>query len=112
MGKFAWMDSEDDDDAVKSQSSSSGDGEPTTGEPPPVSAVDVHTLSQMMRFMDQFPRATLLRLPMAECAAVCEAAARVRYYNATIFADLTSAVRVHLRSRTPHDPAHVVAVVS
>lgn len=110
--KFAWMDSGDEDDgAVKDDEASSDESEPLPAAPAPVSAVEVQTMSQMMRFMDQFPRAKLLRLPMAECAAVCEAAARVRYYDATVFSDLIPAIRVHLRSKTPQNPAHVVAVV-
>jgi hypothetical protein len=110
--KFAWMDSGDEDGDDDAAASSEEDLEADDEVPAPVSAVDVHTLSQMMRFMQQFPRAKLLRLPMAECAAVCEAAARVRYYDASVFGDLASSIRVHLRSRSPLDPAHIVAVVA
>merc|ERR1712080_428204 len=100
--EFAWMDSGDEDDTVNENAASSEESEPVPAEKAPVSAVDVKTLSQMMSFMEQFPRATLLRLPMAECAAVCEASARVRYYDGEVFSDLLAGIRVHLRSRTPH----------
>ncbi|CAJ1422941.1 unnamed protein product [Effrenium voratum] len=68
--------------------------------PVPTTAAEVQSLSQMMRLMENWQRSRgkILRLPMAELSQVCQACARVKYFDAASFADIIAAVKVHLRS--------------
>ncbi|CAK0823541.1 unnamed protein product [Prorocentrum cordatum] len=127
--RFAWMDSGDEDGgggASSSESSGSrgrrsrgggGRGSPERAAPagrlePPVPAARVATLPEMLRLVAETPRGKMLRLSLAELADLLEAAARVHYYDASVFGDLTSAVKVHLRGRGACRPQHVGAVVA
>lgn len=66
----------------------------------PNCAAEVQSLGQMMRLMEswQRQRGRILRLPMAELSQVCQACARVKYFDSQSFADIIAAVKVHLRS--------------
>eukprot|EP00435_Cladocopium_sp_Y103_P028259 s1971_g7.t1 len=66
----------------------------------PSCAAEVQSLGQMMRLMEswQRQRGRILRLPMAELSQVCQACARVKYFDSQSFADIIAAVKVHLRS--------------
>ena len=119
--EFAWMDSDDE------ASENSDDGEEQEPPPKeevkqsreesdaerkhdnsdeervssvPSSAAEVQSLAQMMRLMEswQRQRGRILRLPMAELSQVCQACARVKYFDSQSFADIIAAVKVHLRS--------------
>lgn len=117
--EFAWMDSEDEDendkDEKKAKSSDSDEsGGEWRGPPPPSSATEVQSLPQMMRMMEswQKQRGKIRRLPMAELAAVCLAAARVRYYDSTSFGEVTAAVKSHLRSRAAMKAEDIAGVIT
>jgi len=122
--RFAWMDSEDDDgegdeddDKVSEASSASSKGSDrrgasSSGPPPPATPEEVQTLSQMTRYMASLPRAKVLRLPIAELAAICQAAARTHYYEGSVFGDVTSAIKVHLRGRAMIRPVDIADVVT
>jgi len=81
--------------------------------PIPTSAAEVQTLAQMMRLMEswQRQRGKILRLPMPELSEVCQAAARVKYYDASSFADITAAVKVHLRGHVSLRPEDIAGVL-
>lgn len=121
--RYAWMDSGD--EASGSDAEAEGEGPPrragegpdrrlsaSSGSSQPVSMQDVQTLSQLMRIMELWPRGKLLRMDMQEAAATLQAAARVRYYAADVFGDVTSAVKVHLRGRSPVRAEDIADVVS
>merc|ERR1712019_256323 len=42
----------------------------------------------------------------------CQAAARVKYYEASMFGDVTSAIKVHLRSRNLCSPEDIADIVT
>lgn len=105
--EFAWMDSEDDGSGDESSGGSSGSREI----PPPSSASEVQTLSQMMRMAPMLKRSAR-DLLMTELSAVCQAASRVKFYDAGIFEAVVAAVRKHLRSPGPLNPDEVVDVVT
>lgn len=113
--EFAWMDSDDDDkpasDGSKAGSTRSQSRSRSPSLPLPSSASEVQTLSQMVRMTSTLLRAAR-SMPMKELAAVCQAAARVRYYDGVLFDAVRSAVLSHLRGRGPHDSQHVVDIVA
>eukprot|EP00439_Symbiodinium_sp_Y106_P019594 s1558_g2.t1 len=128
--EFAWMDSEDEasdngdaeeEEKPRQRQSPKADERKEDSEheaerrsPAPTTAAEVQTLGQMMRLMEswQRQRGKILRLPMPELSEVCQAAARVKYYDAGSFADIMAAVKVHLRGHTSLRPEDIAGVLS
>ncbi|CAE7241247.1 unnamed protein product, partial [Symbiodinium pilosum] len=132
--EFAWMDSDDEgsdngeqeetetkqDERQKSPKADrqrerdDSENEAERHAPTPTTAAEVQTLGQMMRLMEswQRQRGKILRLPMPELSEVCQAAARVKYYDAGSFADIMAAVKVHLRGHISLRPDDIAGVLS
>merc|ERR1712176_1304620 len=50
-------------------------------------------------------------MAFSELAAVCQASARVKYYDAPLFDDIIAVAKRHLRGRGRHRPADIVGVL-
>lgn len=109
--EFAWMESGDEAEGSDKEGSEASSPSRAIKVPPPKSAEEVETLSQMMSLIENFERGKLLRMPMADIAELCKAAARVRYYDQATFGDVTSAMRVHFRGRGNLNADHIATIV-
>lgn len=110
---FAWMDSEDECSAeASSPSRQAGDSDDQREEQEtePKSVAQVRTLSQMVRMAPQLQRRAR-SLPLRELADICLAAARVRFYDPSVFGSVTAAALRHLLGKRACEPSEVVDVV-
>lgn len=117
------MDSDDDaedgeDEKVKAQRATSASASRSRSSGrfarrAPLKAPDeVQLLSEMMRLAESWTRATVLRKPLAELASICRAAARVKYYDGSIFGDVNAAIKQQLRAcRGPPKAEDLAGVV-
>jgi len=101
------MDSDEDDDNDDKKSEASSEDEP----PPPKTLAEVHTFSQMVRYIESMARGAILRLPMEQLAQLCQACARVRYFDGAVHGDVCSAIKVHVRGRASIKPEHVADIL-
>eukprot|EP00931_Biecheleriopsis_adriatica_P014598 TRINITY_DN116523_c0_g1_i1.p1 TRINITY_DN116523_c0_g1~~TRINITY_DN116523_c0_g1_i1.p1 ORF type:complete len:237 (+),score=69.82 TRINITY_DN116523_c0_g1_i1:114-824(+) len=108
--EFAWMDSSDED----AEDGTIEPAQEVRQEVVPTSPAEVHSLAQLMQMMDSWKdqRGKILRLPLPELAEICQAAARVKFYDASSFADVVAAAKVHFRGHGVLDPGAIAGVVS
>eukprot|EP00746_Dinoflagellata_sp_MGD_P011013 gnl/MRDRNA2_/MRDRNA2_122946_c0_seq1.p1 gnl/MRDRNA2_/MRDRNA2_122946_c0~~gnl/MRDRNA2_/MRDRNA2_122946_c0_seq1.p1 ORF type:complete len:280 (+),score=63.26 gnl/MRDRNA2_/MRDRNA2_122946_c0_seq1:78-917(+) len=105
--EFAWMDSDDDGSGDESSAASPGGKEAL----PPSKASEIQTFSQMMRMASKLHKEAQ-DLSIQGLAAVCQAASRVKFYDAGIFEAVQSAIRRRLRGRGPFEPGDVVDIIT
>lgn len=79
--------------------------------PLPTSYADVETLSQLLRMAPALQEKAR-RMSLGDLAAACEAAARVRFYDAAVFGAVKAAVRGHLRGRGSFQAGHIASIVT
>mmetsp|Transcript_122342 Transcript_122342/g.193783 ORF Transcript_122342/g.193783 Transcript_122342/m.193783 type:complete len:260 (+) Transcript_122342:59-838(+) len=114
--EFAWMDSEDEDSAAEKSSGSekkeSTAPSGTKSEPDePTSASDIQSFGQMVKMAPKL-QAKVRDMGLTELADVCQAAARVKFYDCSLLDALVSATKRHLRGKGRHKPADIVRVLA
>eukprot|EP00927_Polykrikos_kofoidii_P072313 TRINITY_DN68446_c0_g1_i1.p1 TRINITY_DN68446_c0_g1~~TRINITY_DN68446_c0_g1_i1.p1 ORF type:complete len:324 (+),score=54.43 TRINITY_DN68446_c0_g1_i1:81-1052(+) len=120
---YAWMDSDDEscdvaggsrggsDDVASPATSSGGSASPRRQGPLlPASLGDVETFGEFVRVTPAIMRAAAT-LPAAELAALCQTAARLKYFDTDLFGEVFKHVEARLRS-AEFDILQVTAVVA
>lgn len=104
---------EDEDEAAGAAGGASSSADEAAGKKPPLPAsfAEVETFSEMVRYIESLPRGKILRMPMDQLGQLCKAAARVKYFDGAVVADVTSAVKVHVRGRASVRPEHIADVL-
>lgn len=100
------MDSESEAEA-KSPSGRDNSEEPRE----PSSAAEIENFGQMVKMAPKL-EVQVRSMSLPELAAVCQAAARVKFYDSSLFDPVKLALQRHLRGRSRHKPADIVAVLA
>eukprot|EP00930_Biecheleria_cincta_P050650 TRINITY_DN35835_c0_g1_i1.p1 TRINITY_DN35835_c0_g1~~TRINITY_DN35835_c0_g1_i1.p1 ORF type:complete len:319 (-),score=53.18 TRINITY_DN35835_c0_g1_i1:84-1040(-) len=121
--EFAWMDSEDDESGGERASGSAeaphspkrGDDSEKRGASDPdesIPASEIQSFGQMIKMAPKF-QSKLKTMQMPELAAVCQAAARVKFYDSGFFESVTAAAKRHLsgKGRQKQKPADIVDIL-
>lgn len=110
------MDSEDDASAgEKSSGSGGGRRSPRHREASesrgPESASEIQSFGQMVKMAPRL-QVKVRHMGLSELAEVCQAAARVKFYDSSFFDSVIVAVKRHLRGKGRHKPADIVHILA
>eukprot|EP00971_Amphidinium_carterae_P036709 721271-Amphidinium_carterae.2 len=127
FGIYVGVLAEDGEKAASAAGSSGDEAAQAYSAPAVQKPADIETLSQMLRYMEtsgaeaaslveeKCPRSKILRMPLAELAAICQAAARVKYYEASAFGERERKECERIlpsRSSERPDPSDIAGIVA
>lgn len=119
--EFAWMDSDDDESGGEKASGSAesprspkrrdtSETRDASSQQESIPASEIQSFGQMLKMAPRF-QAKLRTMQMPELAAVCQAAARVKFYDSGFFESVTAAAKRHLSGKGKQKPADIVDIL-